>query len=162
MKYFDKEKWRQSVQKEFVEIDKFNNQFFHTFSNTLHPVFGKFHSIKNFDGNFNEFLSIYAIHLLSLIESVIEKDRNYSQYRIGVELERMNELVSKISKPRKYPKLDDELIILVKNLTIDFFPIVYEFTGDGFRLLEINLKLFTRDIHTDFEFGVKNKLNPIN
>jgi len=159
MQYFDKEKWKENIQKEFVEIDKFHNQFCHAFSNNMQPIFERFYSIKSFDGTLNKFLSVYAIHLISVIESVIEKDKNYSQYRIKVELERMSEVVSGVSKPSSFPKLNDEIIGQVKKMTTDFFPVVYEFTGNGFRLLELNLKLFTRDIHTDFEFRTKSLLN---
>lgn len=159
MKYFDKEKWRNFVQQEFIKIDQFSNQFISVFSKTMKTAFEKYHPITSFDGNFNEFLSIYAIHLLSVIESVIEKDKTYSQYRIKVELERMNEVISTISKPTMNPKLGEEINSIVKKMATDFFPKLYEFSGDGFRLLELNLKLYARDFHLDFEFGTKKYLN---
>lgn len=89
-----------------------------------------------------EFLDFMAYETISFTETVIEKDRNYPEYRLVEELKRMNGL---INKPR-FKELPNELVQSLKfelnELILKNYPALYELSAFGYRLLDRNVNYF--------------------
>lgn len=154
MAFYDNEKHMNHVFKEFSNIDKFHKNFRDKFSRVLNKTILQYNFKNDISNKAITIIDTYSAHLLSTIESVIDKDKNYSEYRLMIELHRMNKVLHKISKP-KY-KTDFGCVVenIIKKMTIDYYPLIVDFTANGFRLLDVNLQVFIRDFLTDLYFDM--------
>lgn len=153
---FDKENYMHNVFREFRNIEQFHNNFRIKFTSSINDIVSKYHNDVIDNTKLKTVIYAYAGHLIDVIESIIEKDKNYSEYRLMIELHRMKKVNEKISQPKSDYCFSSAIERKVKSMVVNNFPSIINFTANGFRLLEINLKVFTRDFLTDFYFDLKN------
>lgn len=144
MKLYDKERGITALFKEFERIDK----FYHSFVDALYQDIllseefdevwlDKFVSVKR------EF-EILALEIGRMVSTLIDKDTSYPDYRLKDELDRMNKYFLKLGKKNSLQRT--LLLPVVKNVIVNRFPQIVELSGNGFRLLEINLHLLSAEI----------------
>lgn len=126
---------------QFKLIDEFRDEFRIEFVRKLKNLVKQNWELK-LTPEVYEFLDIMASESISFTEAVIEKDRNYPEYRLVEELKRMNALNNK----PKFRGLPNELIQVVKfevnELILKNYPALYELSAFGYRLLDRNVSYF--------------------
>lgn len=152
---FDKENYMHNVFREFKNIEQFHNNLCKKFSTIVKHIVSQHHGDVVDNTKLKTIIYAYGSHLIDVIESVIDKDKNYSEYRLMIELHRMKKVINNISQPNSDYYFSAAIENKVKLLAVNNFPQIVDFTANGFRLLEVNLKVFTRDFLTDFYFDLK-------
>lgn len=155
MATFNKENYMNNVFREFKNIEQFHNNFRKKFTSYVKKIVLEYHNEAIDNSKINTIIYAYAGHLIDVIESVIEKDHNYSEYRLMVELHRMKKVKENISQPNSNYCFGSAIEAKVKSMAVNNFPSIMDFSANGFRLLDVNLKVFTRDFLTDFYFDLK-------
>lgn len=155
MATFNNEQHMNNIFREFGNIEKFHKKFKQEFAESLMKIIANYHKEIIESTKLNTIIYAYAGHLLDVIESVIEKDKKYSNYRLMIELHRMKKVLGKINHPKSEYHFETEIEKNVKSITVNYYPAIIDFTSNGFRLLETNLQLFTRDFLSDFYFDLK-------
>lgn len=93
-----------------------------------------------------------ANEVFNTTESVIDKDLNYPIYRMRKELHIMKRLSNEKDQSNENPILFADISNFSKKLAVDYFPGVFNLSGNGFRLLESNIiylvYVFLEWVHT--------------
>lgn len=117
---------------EFKRIDKFLEKFQRYFIREQ-LLIAKKHSITDL---LEEKLKQYSIHMFNCADSVADKDENYGEIRLMLELEAMNRATEKYPPRFRESEFARESHQKAKELLIQFFPELIELSANGFRLLE--------------------------
>jgi hypothetical protein len=146
----------ENIFEQFKAIDQFRAEFKELFLkqivNTLLPFF----PFLKIDEPLEEAINTYATHILNATESVIDKDKNYPDYRLKEELERIQNIANKPVMSHHNPELIQALNKQVKMLIVEHFSKVFNLSGDGFRILENNALMYNRHFVNDFYIIQKN------
>jgi hypothetical protein len=136
MKDFDSNKFQHQINSEFRKIDEFLHEFEHVFELELKKIIhSNFGEIIYFE-RLKEAISSYANEIISVAESVCDKDLNYPEFRLKEELDNMSHVVE------KYPPIDLNSDFMkqshqkAKELMVNYYPPIFDLSGYGFRLLE--------------------------
>jgi hypothetical protein len=147
MNRFEKENLIKHILDEIKKNDEFVNAFYDELTQALYPVIGTFYPHVSPGTTIDEVLQNYALVITNYTESVIDKDRTYPLYRLNDELDAMNRLVAKLTFSN--PAFTDTVSFYVKELMIKHFPNIYNLSGNGFRLLELNARLYVWEFNAN-------------
>lgn len=90
----------------------------------------------------SNYVMIMADEAISFTEAVIDKDRNYPEYRMIDELKRMDDLLN-IVRCRKLPEeLTQCVRFNLNELILNHYPALYDLSAWGYRLLERNVNFY--------------------
>ena len=126
---------------EFNKMDAFRKSFKNDFFEAFRLAIAELYPVSETD-DVVEYLDVMAEEALRIASDVIEKDRNYPEYRQVMELKTFNSLLEKqnISEARA------QEINFVKhelnNLLLKHYPAIFEFSSFGYRLLDRNVQFF--------------------
>lgn len=121
---------------EFERIDQFLENFRRNFIREQLLV-----TVKQLAGSVSEkeltkLLKEYATSMFSCADAVADKDENYSEIRLALELESMTRAIEKYPGTIQNSELGLQAHLKAKELLIQFFPELVELSANGFRLLE--------------------------
>jgi len=138
---------------QFKLIDAFRDEFRSEFIRKMEKLSGAQLKLA-LTSEIEDFLEIMAYETMSFTEAVVDKDRNYPEYRLVEELSQMNDLLAK----KRYKSLPVETVQSVKyelnEIILKHYPSLYELSGFGYRLLERNVHLFV----ANFVYALQEEL----
>ncbi len=134
----------------FKESDQLQSAFKKDFIPVIYTRLQKNYPGRDFGSALADTILQFAENAISCVESVIEKDSGYPDYRKEEEIERMKLVVSKLAFSEEAGFLLDEIHNEVKKSIVRFYPEIFEFSGQGFRLLELHSKFYTQGFISDF------------
>lgn len=121
---------------EFKRIDKFLAKFQRHFIREQWLIANE-HPISDLsETELKEHIKEYANRMFSCANSVPDKDENYNEIRLVMELEAMTRLIKKYPATFRENKLALKTHQKAKEVLIYFFPVLTELSANGFRLLE--------------------------
>ncbi len=127
---------------QFKLIDAFRTSFKDDFKASFAPLVAEYQAVDDQE-QLDDFLDQMAEEAISFTESVIEKDRSYSDYRKTEELKVMTSLQERLN----YDKLSQQQLAqskhLLNDLILTHYPALYELTSFGYRLLDRNINYYT-------------------
>lgn len=151
MGIFDREENLKFILEEIKKTDTFYNLFKKEFSELIYTTIQEFYPGMLPSEDVDELLEAYAVAILNVTESVIDKDRNYPMYRLEEELGTMNRLTIKLSRLEENNDFRKAVHMNAKELMVKHFSAIYELSSTGFRLLEKNAKLYNWEFASNFE-----------
>lgn len=126
----------------FNKIDKQRAQLNRELLNRITLVLPTYYPSFKLTTENRELFNNFGTHIQNITESVVDKDRNYSNNRMEEELEMMNKLAM-VFYPAVFPvQLYDVFLTEIKAFMVDSNKSVYSLSGSGFRLLDANAKVF--------------------
>lgn len=121
---------------EFKRIDKFLGKFQHHFIREQ-LLSGDVQLFSDLPGKeLEEQLKEYANHMFSCADSVVDKDENYNEVRLAMELEAMTRVIEKYPANFRDSEIAAQTHQKAKEVLVHFFPDLVELSANGFRLLE--------------------------
>ncbi len=129
------DKLMEELLKEFKKVDEFRNQFRNDFIKVFTSLLYNLYQLEK-DEKMNEALTIMAQQTISYTESIIEKDRSFSEYRKEEELKAMDDLLAKLQILESYEEEIKKIKQTLNDVVINHYPTIYEFTSFGYRLHE--------------------------
>ena len=149
MERFDKENKMKHILEELKKTDEFYSFFKEEFSGLIYSLIDEFYPSISPNSTIDDLLQTYAVEILSSTESVIDKDMNYPPYRLDEELAVMNQLILKLPHVEYHKSFMDEVHQVAKVLMVKYYTGIYDLSGDGFRLLELNAKLYNWEFNAN-------------
>ncbi|WP_297087031.1 hypothetical protein [uncultured Draconibacterium sp.] len=132
---FDKD-FHLKLSAEFERIDKFLEKFQQEFVRRQLLVISQQEIVHLPNDTLAEQLQEYASRMFSCADSIADKDENYSDARLALELEAMTQAIDRYPKHLKHSELGKQTHMQAKELLIQFFPELIKLSANGFRLLE--------------------------
>ncbi|PWE00050.1 hypothetical protein [Marinilabilia rubra] len=126
----------------FKEADDFNASFKEFFIDRLCRIIEDRYPTLEFSEKMAEHLVLYAENTISYTESVIDKDASFPDFRKKEEVIRMKSVVKKLPDFCEDTEFVDRINSEAKMCMVKFFPEIYDLSGDGFRLLDVNARFF--------------------
>lgn len=152
---FDKERRLNELFADFKRTDQFYISFKLEFEEQLFDIILDYCPSFVQKNVLHEMILLYATEVLSISESVIDKDQSYPEYRMIEELDYMNRLLIK----EQVIAIDDDfsktIHSKVKALIVKHYPNIMDLTNHGFRLLERNMKMYLYSFVSQFMSFVK-------
>ena len=121
---------------EFERIDQFLEKFRCHFIREQLLIAGKQLAGSVSEEELTKLAKEYATSMFSCADAVADKDENYSEMRLALELESMTRAIEKYPLPVQNSELGQQTHLKAKELLIQFFPELVELSANGFRLLE--------------------------
>ncbi|WP_347839745.1 hypothetical protein [uncultured Draconibacterium sp.] len=148
---FDKD-FHLKLSAEFERIDKFLEKFQRNFICEQLPIAGKYLANPVSEVELTRQLKDYAGNMFSCADALADKDENYSEIRLALELESMTRAVAKYPVLIQNSKLGQQTHLKAKELLIQFFPELIKLSANGFRLLEKYCLLYNYEfVSIDFK-----------
>jgi hypothetical protein len=153
---FDKDKHMNKLYASLKQKDTFNTAFKKAFETSVYDIildekYPNLHLNK-----LTKLINLYASEIISITETVIDKDENFPDYRLKRELDSMSQLVIKIEKGELNTPLSQHLFNNTKELIVKFFPKIMDLSKYGFLLLEQYALMIHYDFITPFKSLVKH------
>lgn len=150
MRIFDDEERIKQLFKEFKKVDQFYEAFQKEFEkNIVLKIMESDPDFKRTD-SFDELLDQFSVAALSITHSVLDKDNHYPDYRKTEDLLALQAYYAKAHQLARNKELAEVLHQKTKELLVEFYPKIIDLSGDGFRLLELNLRLFNLEFVAAF------------
>lgn len=149
-KDFNKE-FHSNLNIEFQKIDKFLKEFRHEFIKALSSEVKLLSTEIRSDETLNEKLLVYANQIFNSAESVIDKDKHYTEVRLKEELDAMSQVTKKGLIPSEHLKLAERTHRKAKAIMVKFYPDLIDLSADGFRLLEKYCSMYNHDFVLSLE-----------
>jgi hypothetical protein len=144
--------------KEFKKIDEFYLAFNKEFEKEVLSIINSYSPGFERTRDFDELLRQYAAIALSLTHTVLDKDKSYPDFRKAEDLSALRGYYEKAAPSVENNELAEKIHMKTKELMVKYYSKIYDLSGDGFRLLELNLKLF----NIEFMIGLDHlKLFPV-
>ena len=121
---------------EFKRIDQLLEKFQRHFIREQLLIVKKHPDLDVPKGELNNQLKQYANHMFNCADSVADKDENYNEIRLTLELEAMTRATDKYPLRFRESEFAQQTHQKAKELLIQFFPNLIELSANGFRLLE--------------------------
>ena len=134
-KNFDKD-FHLKLNAEFERIDKFLEKFQRHFIREQLIVASTHLDLNLSEKEKTEQLKNYANRIFNCADSVADKDQNYNEIRLALELESITRATDKHPLRFRESELARQTHKKAKELLIKFFPELMELSANGFRLLE--------------------------
>lgn len=150
MRLFDDEERINRILAEFQKVDEFYDAFKTEFISAICELIKLYHADFKRDKLFDEMLNQYAITVLSVTQTVLDKDSVYPEYRKKEDLAAMHAYASKAVDLQVNKELAEKTHLKTKELLVRFYPQIIDLSADGFRLLELNLSLFNLEFIANF------------
>ena len=132
---FDKD-FHLKLSAEFKRIDKFLEKFQRHFISEQLIVASTHLDFNLSEKEITEQLKNYANQIFNCADSVTDKDQNYNEIRLALELESITRATDKHPLRFRESELARQTHKKAKELLIKFFPELMELSANGFRLLE--------------------------
>ncbi len=87
----------------------------------------------------------YSLEIFSCADSVLDKNKNYSDLRLKEELDSITIAANKIEQPPEQKEYATQTHQKAKEIMVIFFPDLIDLSANGFRLLEKYCVLYNRD-----------------
>jgi len=114
-------------------LESFQNQF----NREVLSIVGNTFLANVSQEEFEELVLTYANQIFNTVESVCDKDKNYSEVKLADEVGIMNKMVGKmLEENNENRELADRIHQKAKELMVNFNPDLMDLSADGFRLLE--------------------------
>lgn len=123
--------------------DEFLESFREVFILEVYTIIMNVNGRCLFNEDMEKSLSVYAIDIVNTVESVVDKDGHYPDYRMEKELDSTTKLMNKVLSVTEEDELLDRLHFCSKQLITWFYPGIINLSNYGFRLLERNTKIYT-------------------
>ena len=141
MSPLDKERHLREILQGFQKIDEiyfeFEKEFLQILKGTIDEYYFDFLIKNDVENEFKHFANL----IFNTAESVIDKDKSYPDYRLIEELKNVKRISNiEFSIEIESSEFSEKLSKRLKQLTIKYFNGIYQLSGNGFRLLEINIK----------------------
>ncbi|TLX74698.1 hypothetical protein E9993_12350 [Labilibacter sediminis] len=143
--------------KDYNKTKKLHTQFKKAFTASIIDVVLDFHPHYNQIDILNELILLYASEILNATEEVLDKDSKYSEDRKIEELDCMNRVINKESLMVDENDFSEQVHLKAKALVVNFFPQVIHLSNYGFRLLELNTKMYLYSFIAQFNSFVNNQ-----
>ena len=132
---FNKE-FHLKLRAEFERIDQLWEQFQRHFIREQLLIANEHPGLNLPKDELNKALKQYAAHLFNCADSVADKDENYNEIRLALELESITRATDKYPSRFRESDLARRTHQKAKELLIQFFPELMELSANGFRILE--------------------------
>ena len=132
---FDKD-FHLKLNAEFERIDKFLEKFQRHFISEQLIVASRHLGLNLSEKEIAEQLKNYTNRIFNCADSVADKDQNYNEIRLALELESITRATDKHPLRFRESELARQTHKKAKELLIKFFPELMELSANGFRLLE--------------------------
>ena len=132
---FDKD-FHLKLSAEFKRIDKFLEKFQRHFIREQLIVASAHLDLNLSEKEKTEQLKNYTNRIFNCADSVADKDQNYNEIRLALELESITRATDKHPLLFRESELARQTHKKAKELLIQFFPELMELSANGFRLLE--------------------------
>jgi hypothetical protein len=139
---FDNEGNIKSILEGIKKADSFYNTFKEEFYREVFKSIKEWYPGVSFDEVVENLMFLYAVAILNSTEAVIDKDRNYPDYRLEEDLEAMTKVNLKFKVSPEVLELGDDIHSKAKVLMVKYFDAIFDLSSTGFRLLEQNAKLY--------------------
>ncbi len=146
---FDKDKKLKELLSEFKKQDQFIETFRQEFKTNIYDLIDKYYPGINQDNELEILILRYATELISLTESVIDKDLHYPEYKKTDELSRMDHLILKTDNIDLSESFIDDTHNMAKRQIVAYYPELTELSSIGFLLLE----RYTKMVNVGFTFS---------
>ncbi|WP_340113568.1 hypothetical protein [Maribellus mangrovi] len=141
---FNKE-FHSNLNIEFQKIDKFLKEFRHEFTKELSSELELLSAGITSDETLKEKLLVYSNQIFNSAESVIDKDKHYTEVRLIEELETMSRVSRKDLIRPEHLELAERTHRKAKALMVKFYPNLIDLSANGFRLLEKYCSMYNHD-----------------
>lgn len=142
----ESEKRIRKILEGFKQQDELHSSFKNYFIRSIYRNIENLFPGRDFGSELADHILLYAENIISCTESVIDKDLNYPEYRLNEEVNRMKQLIEKLPVFEHEEALHKE----AKKSIVKYFPGVFELSGQGFRLLELNTSFFNQGFLDNF------------
>ncbi len=133
----------------FKEIEQFRTAFKLDFTVVIFDTFKRFYPDVIIDTILIEKVNLFGEDILNALESVIDKDKSYPEFRKKQELNTMLNLLKKQSQVELSPDFKDLILQKTKGLMVEYETEVFNLSAIGFRLLDANAKYHTTRFFSD-------------
>jgi hypothetical protein len=132
------------------KTEAFYKQFRKQFVDELFSIIVKYYPGISPGMMLNSDLNLYANEIISSAETVLLKDKDYTEERLQEELNIMNRLVVKDPIPGQNTVFVDLIHKKAKETMVNAFPEVFDLSSDGLRLLEKYSKMYNWEFVVEF------------
>ncbi len=136
--------------KEFKKVDEFYDGFKLEFESEIVGLIKDYYSEFKLDEKCREFINQYAMTVLNTTQTVLDKDDSYPEYKKEADLKAMQAYYAKAVQIAKDNDLADDIYKKTKELVVKYYPKIVDLSGEGFRLLDLNLKLFNMEFVANY------------
>nr|WP_321354491.1 hypothetical protein [uncultured Draconibacterium sp.] len=136
---------------EFKRIDKFLEKFQRHFIREQLLIANAQTDLNVPKDELNKQLKQYASRMFSCADSVADKDENYNEIRLTLELEAMTRATNKYPARFRESEFARRTHKKAKALLIQFFPELMELSANGFRLLEKYCLFYNLEFNSTLE-----------
>ncbi|MFW6327343.1 MAG: hypothetical protein ACOC2F_03440 [Bacteroidota bacterium] len=130
----------------FKQQDELHSAFKNHFIRSIYRKIENLFPGRDFGSELADHILLYAENIISCTETVIDKDFNYPEYRMNEEISRMKKVIENLSDFEHANTFHKE----AKKSIVKYFPGVFDLSGQGFRLLEINTSFFNQGFLDNF------------
>ena len=150
MEKFENDKMFKKILANIKEADDLNPLYKKLLIKDLYRIIKAHFPHIQFSDSLGDFLILYAENVLRFTESVIERDFNHPEIKKEEEVARMNEVVNKLHDFEGDKEFSNSIQTQVKKCIINFYPDIYNLSGNGFRLLDLNTKFLNKGFIANF------------
>lgn len=129
--------------KEFKKKDEFLTAFRQNFSLEIYSLVREQYSDCEYIEALKNAVNTFANDIFNAVESVIDKDEHYPEYRKQLELENITKLSHKVLATINDDDFLNKVHYKSKELISKSYPQILDLSNYGFRLLERNTKLYS-------------------
>jgi hypothetical protein len=151
MDKYERENVLNRIREEIDKTDKVYRAFTNEFAVALYPVVTTFYPFARRCMAVDEVLNAYAVATFNSTEAVIDKDRSYPLYRLEEEVGAMSHLLQKLHGQGNDASFANAIVDVVKRIMVSYFAGVYNLSGHGFRLLELNARLYNWEFQSNLK-----------
>jgi len=141
---------------QFRLIDGFRDDFRNELASRFIPVLNSEYGISDEHQAMNLMYDI-AEDSMNFVEAVIDKDRNYPEYRQKLELAAMDRLLKKVDFTMFDKREIQKMKYHLNEITLKYYPALYELTGFGYRLLDRIVSYYSY-VFVSYIYEAKNKI----
>ncbi len=155
MEKFESNKFQSRLSREFRKIEEFLHEFEGVFDAELRKIIFKNYSEINSNDKLSEAVLTYANEIISVAESVCDKDLNYPENRLKEELDDMSRAVENYPPEDLNPEFLQQTHKKAKELMVNYYPYIFDLSPNGFRLLEKYCQMYNRKFVGFFQQTIK-------
>jgi hypothetical protein len=151
MDKYERENVLNRIREEINKTDIVYRAFINDFVVALYPFVAIYYPAAKPSKAIDEVLNAYAVATFNSTETVIDKDRSYPLYRLEEEVNTMSHLLQKLYGQGYDASFANVVVDVVKRMMVAYFAGVYNLSGNGFRLLEMNARLYGWEFHANLQ-----------
>lgn len=150
MALFDDNDFRLRFIEEFKKIDATFDTFRQEFEAAITDIIREFHPAFEATDPFNDLLAQFATAALNIAHSVLDRDDTYPDFRKTEDLAALQTYYNKAAHATPDTGLAERIHRKTKELVVKSLPQIINLSADGFRLMELNLKIFNLEFIATF------------